>query len=465
MPKERKYTNIEAIIHPKSVAIIGASDIQDKVGHVIMHNYIDEGFSGKLYPVNIKSTGTIMGHKSYKSVLDIKAKVDLAVIAIPAMAVPDALDECGRAGIRGAVVISGGFAEVGNVELQDKLASVAKKYSMPVIGPNCLGIMDPRSRSDMLFLPAFKMDRPSVGSVSFASQSGAVGSSILDMISSEGFGLARFISYGNAAVVDEVDVLNYLMHDKETKVIILYIEGVNRGKEFIEVAKRTTKIKPIVVIKGGVTEVGAGAARSHTAALTGSYQAYEAVFRQCGFSIASDLKDLLNFAKILDTQPQATGRRIAIVTNGGGTGVIATDALYRNGMTLATLSKDSEAALRKSMPSIVNVRLPLDVAGDADDKRFRDAMSVIENDDNVDALMVIALFQTPGADSRVAATLVQFGTEMKKPMVVVSMGGSYTQAHREMMERSGVPVYVSPDEAARSLAVLIDYSRYRKGLI
>ena len=220
-----------------------------------------------------------------------------------------------------------------------------------------------------------------------------------------------------------------------------------------------------MIIKGGITEAGAGAAHSHTAALTGSYQAYEAVFRQCGFSIAGDLKDLLNFSKIFIAQPLATGNRIAIVTNGGGTGVITTDALYKNGLKLATLSKESEASLKKVMPSIVNIRLPLDLAGDADDKRFGDALNAVESDDNVDAIVVIALFQTPGADSKLAASLIHFGTEMKKPMVVISMGGSYTQAHKAMMESAGVPVYGSPSEAASSLAELIGYSKYRNGML
>ena len=465
MPENKKYANLESIIHPRSVAVIGASENPDKVGHIIMGNYVDGGFPGKLYPVNINSTGTIMGIKSYKSVLDVKAEVDLAVIAVPAAIVPAVLDECGRAGVKGVVIVSGGFAEVGNVDLQNEVEKVAKRYPMPVIGPNCLGIMDPRSRNNTLFLPSFKIDKPKIGGISFASQSGAVGSSVLDMINHEGFGLARFISYGNAVVVDEVDILNYLMHDKETKVIVFYIEGVKRGKEFMEVAREVTKIKPVVIIKGGITEAGAGAARSHTAALTGSYQAYEAVFRQCGFSIASDLKDLLNFSKIFSTQPLATGNRIAIVTNGGGTGVITTDALYKNGLKLATLSKDSETSLRKVMPSIVNIRLPLDLAGDADDKRFGDALNAVENDENVDAIVVIALFQTPGADSKLAESLIHFGTQMKKPMVVISMGGSFTQAHKAIMESAGVPVYGSPSEAASSMAALIGYSKYRGGIL
>lgn len=461
MKTRPKYLNIDPIINPKSIAIIGASENPEKVGHIILKNSIDAGFDGKIYPVNINATGKIMGYKAYKNIKDIKATIDLAVIAVPAEITPSVMEDCGKAGVRGVIVVSGGFAEVGNTELQDKLTDVANRYSIPVIGPNCLGVTDPRSRVDTLFLPAYKIDKPTIGGVSFACQSGAVASSVLDMIDNEGFGLARFISYGNAVVVDEVDILNYLANDDATKVIVFYLEGVKRGKEFIEVAKRATMIKPVVIIKGGMTEAGSIAAHSHTASLAGSTQAYEAVFKQFGFVEAKDIKDLLNFSKIFDTQPPSKGDRIAIITNGGGTGVLATDALYNNGLQMAELSEESKKALRKVMPPIVNIRLPLDMAGDADDKRFQAAIETMMADDNVDALMVIALFQTPGADSRVAAMLIRYGTMMKKPLVVVSMGGSYTKAHKAMIESGGVPVYESPGDAASSLAALINYSRYK----
>jgi acetyl coenzyme A synthetase (ADP forming)-like protein len=458
----RKYANLNPMLQPKSVAIIGASPNPDKVGHVIMQNYINVGYSGKLYPVNIKADGAILGYKAYKSVLNVKDRIDLAVIAVPAPAVPAVLEECGKAKVRSAVVVSGGFAEIGETALQDRLVEVARKYDMPVLGPNCLGVMDLKSRVDTLFLPTFKIDKPQIGGVSFVSQSGAVGSTVLDLISHEGFGLAKFISYGNAVVVDEVDILNYLSDDPDTKVIIFYLEGVKRGKEFIEVARKVTLKKPVVIIKGGTTAEGSKAVHSHTASLAGSIEAYRAVFRQFGFTEATDLDELLYFAKIFDTQPLTTKNRVAIITNGGGAGVLATDALYNNGLKLAEMSKDSETALKKVMPPIVNVRMPLDLAGDADDKRFGAAIETIANDPNVDALMVLALFQTPGADSRVAAQLIKYGTSGKKPLVVVSPGGNYTEAHKNMMESSGVPVYGSPNSAAKSLAALIDYSIYRE---
>ncbi len=461
MTARPRYFSLERILNPRSIAVIGASGNPDKIGHVIFANNIASGYGGQLYPVNINASGPIMGHTAYRSVLELKGKVDLAVIAVPAEIVPAVVEECGKAGVRGVVVVSGGFSEIGRADLQDRIVKISIRYSMPIIGPNCLGIKDMYSKVDTLFLPAAKMDKPVAGGVSFASQSGAVGSTVLDMIDSEGFGLARFISYGNAAVVDEVDILNYLADDDRTKVIVYYIEGVKRGKEFIEAARRATLKKPIVVSKGGMTDEGAKAAHSHTAALAGSHQAYEAVFRQFGFTVADDIQDLLNLSKIFDTQPLPKGRRIAVLTNGGGTGVLATDALYLNGLEMAELSKGTVTALRKVMPPIVNVRLPLDMAGDADKSRFEAALSALESDQKVDAIMAIALFQTPGADAGVAAKLIEYGTRMRKPLVVVSMGGSYTRTQRQTIEKGGVPVYESPGEAAKALAALASYAEYR----
>ncbi len=456
-----KYEAFNYMMNSKSVAIIGASTNPDKIGNIIMKNYVANGFAGELYPVNVKDEGNILGFKSYRSVLDIKKDIDLAVIAVPAQYVPDVLDECGRAKVKSAIIISGGFAEVGNTALQDKVVEISKKYSLPVLGPNCLGVMNPKERVNTLFLPSFKMDTPKIGGVSFASQSGAVGSSVLDMVASEGFGLAKFISYGNAADLDECDILEYLMHDSNTKTIMFYLEGVKRGLEFMEVAKRATKIKPIVAIKGGATEAGSSAAHSHTASLAGSYEAYEAMFKQSGIIQAKSLDDLLDFAKIFETEPLAKGNRVAIITNGGGTGVLASDAVYANGMQFPELSEESKSKLREVMPPIVNIRIPLDMAGDADEKRFGDALSIISNDKNVDALMVICLFQTPGADSKVAEMIIRYNATINKPMVVVSAGGTYSQIHKSIMENSGVPVYPSPERAARALAALVKYSKFK----
>lgn len=447
---------------PNSVAIIGASRDPDKVGHVILQNYLNAGYSGRLYAVNKKADGDIMGIKTYKSVLDIKDSIDLAVISIPAEYVPEAIEECGKAKVKTTVVVSGGFAEIGKTELQDQLVKVAEKYDMPTLGPNCLGVMDPRSRVDTLFLPTYKLSRPQVGGVSFVCQSGAVGSTILDLISGEGFGLSKFISYGNAAHVDEVDILNYLMDDPETKVIIMYVEGIKRGKEFIDVAKKITKKKPVIVLKAGKTQAGTSAAHSHTAALAGNYEAHEAVFRQFGFTIAEDLSDLLYYAKILSSEVYPKGGRIGMITNGGGTGVLTADAIgITQYLELPDFSDKTKAALKKVMPPLVNIRNPLDLAGDAEETRYGNALAMVGADENVDMLLVICLFQTPGADSRVAAKLISFKDKLDKPMIVISIGADYTKMHRIMMESAGLPVYDSPTSAVKSLAELLKYSRYR----
>lgn len=450
------------MLKPKSVAIIGASRDPDKVGHVILQNYINAGYSGRLYAVNKNADADIMGVKTVRSILDIKEKIDLAVVAIPAQYVPMALEECGRSGAKTAVVVSGGFAEIGNTKLQEDLVSVAEKYGMPTLGPNCLGVMDPRSRIDTLFLPTYKLSRPEVGGVSFVCQSGAVGSTVLDLISGEGFGLSKFISYGNAAHVDEVDILNYLMDDEETKVVIMYVEGIKRGKEFIEIARKITKKKPVVVLKAGRTAAGSAAAHSHTAALAGSYEAHEALFRQYGFTIADDLSDLLNYAKILDSCDFPKGNRVAIITNGGGTGVLSADAIgITESLQLAEFSPSIASSLRKQLPPLVNIRIPLDLAGDADDKRYEIALNAVTSDSNIDMVLAIVLFQTPGADSKLAAKLVSLKERMNKPLIVLSVGAEYTAMHTKMMESAGLPVYESPTAAVRSLAALLKYARYR----
>ncbi|MCL4389548.1 MAG: acetate--CoA ligase family protein [Candidatus Marsarchaeota archaeon] len=461
---KKPHIDLSPIMSPKSVAVVGASAKPGKVGNAIMQNYIDVGFQGKLYPINVNAADKIMGFKAYKSILDVKEPIDLAVISVPAEIVPKVLEECGKAKARGVVLVTSGFAEVGRIDLQDRIVAISKKYRMPLMGPNCLGVMDTRSRNDTLFLPTSKIDRPKIGGVSFVSQSGSVGSSLLDLISGEGFGLAKFISYGNAAVIDEVDLLDYLAHDKETKVIVYYIEGVKRGKEFVELAKTATKLKPVVILKGGMTPSGASAAHSHTASLAGSSQAYEAVFKQFGFVEAHTLEDLLYFAKIFDTQPLTPGNRVAILTNGGGHGVLATDALYNNGLVSPQLNKENQKALRKIMPSIVNIRLPLDIGGDAGSDRFSAALDALSRDENVDAIMAITLFQTPGADESVANAIVEHAAKKLKPLVAVSTGSTYTRSHVSLMEEGGVPVYDSPDAAAKALAALISYTRYKQGM-
>ncbi len=461
MTDGRKPLDISSALDPKSVAVIGASRDPDKVGSIILQNYVSSGYAGKLYPIN-PNADEILGFKAYKSVLELKGKIDTAVIAIPAEFVPKVMAECGKAGVKSVVVVSGGFSEVGNTKLQEELVKVADKYCMPTIGPNCLGVMDPRTRVDTLFLPTYKISRPEIGGVSFMAQSGAVGSTVLDLISGEGFGLSKFISYGNAAHVDETDILEYLIKDRETKVIVMYLEGIKRGKDFFEAAKRASRIKPVVVLKAGRTSAGIKAAHSHTAALAGDYEVQEAVFRQAGFTIAEDLSDLLYYAKVLESEKAPKGPRVAIVTDGGGAGVLTADAIASlSDLKMAEFSNTTKAAIKKTMPPLVNAANPLDLAGDAEETRYSNALSILSNDDNVDMLIVIALFQTPGADSKLASKLIEYKEKCEKPMIVISIGAEYTETHKKMMESSGLPVYDSPASASRALSALYKYYQFR----
>ncbi len=457
-----KKADLTPMMKPRSVAIIGASRDPHKVGNVILQNYISAGYEGKLYPVNLNAN-EVLGYKAYKSILDIKEAVDLAVIAIPAPAVPGALEQCGKAKVRSAVVVSGGFAEVGEVELQDKITEIAEKYKIAMVGPNCLGVMDMRSKVDTLFLPTKKISKPKVGFVSFVSQSGAVGSTVLDVIAGEGIGLSKFISYGNAAYIDEVDILEYLMNDPETKVIVLYIEGIKRGKEFVELARKITKIKPVVVLKAGRTSAGTAAAHSHTASLAGDYAVQEAIFRQFGFTVANDISELLYYAKIFASEVKPKGNRVGVITNGGGAGVITADEIGSSKhLRMAEYSPSVKKSLRRIMPSLVNITNPLDLAGDADAGRYMDAMNALGSDPEVDMLLVIILYQTPGADPGVTREVIQKKITLSKPLLVVTVGTDYTLRQAKLLEDGGVPVYDSPISAVSSLEALFEYAEYKK---
>jgi acetyl coenzyme A synthetase (ADP forming)-like protein len=446
---------IESLFSPKSVAIIGASRDPNKIGNVVLRNFI-QSFKGKIFPVN-PNAENVLGLKCYKSVLDIKEKVDLAVIVVPAQFVQQVLEECGEKKVKGVILITSGFAEVGRNDLEEKIKEIAKKYDIALLGPNCLGVFDPRSGVDTLFLPEYKLERPKPGEISFLTQSGAIGSVTLDLFSDENIGIDKFISYGNGAVLDEVELLRYLLKKKTTKVILFYIEGAKNGKEFVKVLKEVKK--PIVVMKGGISQEGVKAAFSHTASLTSNSQNYLALFKQFGLIIAERYEELFDFAKIFSTQPKTKGKRVGIVTNGGGAGVVATDAIYSNSLELAQLSEETVSVLKQKLPNYVNVRNPLDIAGDADAKRFEVAIEAMLNEKNVDMLMLILLFQTPGADSSIISSLAKY-KDSEKPIIVTTMGGAFTRLHKSIIEANGIPVYMSPNSAARALKALYDYSHH-----
>lgn len=458
MKTTKRIKNLKFVFKPKSIAVVGASREPYKIGHVILKNFIDGGFPGPIYPVN-PSAKRILGLTCYPSVMDIPGKVDSAVIAIPAKLVPAAVRECGEKKIKGVVVISGGFSEVGNHALEKEMIREANRYGMALIGANCMGVLNPASRVDSVFLPIYKLGRPHVGDISFISQSGAVGGCIVDLAARAGLGMAKFVSYGNASVIDETDLLMYLGKDPATKIIVLYLEGLKRGKAFMNVAKEITKDKPIIALKAGVSRKGAEAAMSHTGAMAGSADSYRAAFRQCKIIEADELEELFDFAKIF-AQKKCLGDRVAIITNGGGNGVLAVDALERNGLKLASFSKETNNALKDVIPPYSTVGNPLDLVGDANSSRYERALNIVMKDPNVDAVVVIVLFQTAAIDSGVVSVIVKASDERKKPIIVVSTGGEYTEMHRRILDSHDVPTYPSPCCAIKALKKFMEYSRY-----
>jgi acetyltransferase len=457
MSSEKKIKNLYAVFNPKSIAIIGASRNPTKIGHVVLKNHLDGGFGGKIYPINPEAE-EILGLKCYPSVSAIGKKVDTAIISIPSKMVAAALEDCGKAGVRGAVVITGGFSEVGNAEGEAELVRIADKYGMALIGPNCMGVLNPASRVDSIFLPIYKLGRPHVGDISFISQSGAVGGCIVDLAARAGLGMAKFVSYGNAAVIDETDLLSYLEKDEKSGIIVMYVEAIRDGRRFMSVARRVTKKKPVVVLKAGITAQGAEAAKSHTGAIAGAAEAYKAAFKQCNMTEAESLDELFDFAKIF-YQPRAHGRRIAIVTNGGGNGVLAADSVVKNNLELAQFSDSTTKELIGFLPPYATAKNPLDLVGDADAHRYESALNAVMKDPNVDAIVAILLFQTVQLDSSVVNIVVKASDLRQKPMVAVCTGGEYTELHRRILDSYGVPTYPSPSSAIRALAKFLEFSK------
>ncbi|MBM3229477.1 CoA-binding protein [Candidatus Parvarchaeota archaeon] len=427
---------------------------------MVLKNFLEGGYPGKLYAVN-PNVPEVLGVKCAKSVADIAGPVDCAVIAIPALAVVDVLEQCGKKGIKAAVVISGGFGEVGNVELEGRLVEAASKHGMAVIGPNCMGVINPEKRVDSVFLPIYKLGRPHVGEISFISQSGAVGGCIVDLAARAGVGMSKFVSYGNASVVSECDLLEYLGNDLSTKIIVCYLEGVKDGKRFLQVASKITRKKPIVAIKAGKSKLGAQAAKSHTGSLAGSAMAYAAAFAQSRITEAETLDELFDFAKIF-SQPICCANRVAVITNGGGNGVLAADAIEQHSLDLAKFSDSSLAALKELLPPYANARNPLDLIGDADSARFERAIRICLDDRGVDALVVNVLFQTAAIDTRIVSVLVKANGEKKKPIIVIATGGEYTEMHRRILESYGIPTYSSPSSGVKALSKFLQYCDHYK---
>ncbi len=449
---------LDYFFQPKSVAVIGASRNPKKVGHVILRNFIEGKFAGKIYPIN-PNTDEMFGLRAYPSVKGVPGRVDLAVICIPAPIVPRALDECGRKGVKAVIIISGGFKEIGNTELEEDCLRIIRKYGMRAIGPNCIGIFDPYSEVDTFFLPRYKLERPGEGSIAFISQSGALGSVVLDWMAMKNYKISKFVSYGNATDVDEAELIEYLANDPKTSVICAYFEGVKQGRKFYDIARKVSKKKPIIVLKGGITTEGSSAVSSHTGSLAGKHEIFHAAMEQSGIITAGNLEELFDFARLFATQPKPKGNRVQVITDGGGFGVLATDWIIGNGLKLAKMDNKTTSALKKKYPPHVVIKNPLDLTGDATVERYRLAMEAAAADSNVDMIAVITLFQIPTLTAEITDVVSAVAGKCSKPMVVIAAGGRFTEVLKKSIEDFGTPTFSYPEKAAKALAALYEFGR------
>jgi acetyltransferase len=454
--------NLELLFKPRSVAVIGASRDPNKVGHAILKNIIESGYKGRVYPVNPKAD-SVLGLTAYKSVLDIPDEVDLAVIVIPAQNVLDVMEECGRKGVKFAVVISAGFKEIGGegIEREKKLVEIARKYGIRVVGPNCLGIIDMHTPINATFGPQPQRK----GGIAFISQSGALLTAILDWSSKVGIGFSNIVSLGNKADLNETDFVEYLGENPETKVILLYLESISDGRRFIQVTSAVSRKKPIVLLKGGVTEAGARAALSHTGAMAGGATALKAAMKKAGVILVSSLSELFDIAIAFANQPIPQGGRVGIVTNAGGGGVVTSDLAILRGLKLASLSPSTIDVLRKSLPPMAAIYNPVDVLGDARADRYRVAIETLLRDPNVDALITILTPQAVTEPEETAKVIIEMSRlYIEKPILSVFIGGEKVEKAVKLLIDNGIPVYDMPEKAVAALSGMVMYRELREYL-
>ncbi len=450
--------NLKSVFNPRSVAIVGASATPNKIGNVLLRNFLDTKFGGKILPVNPKY-GEVLGLRCYSKVSDIPVKVDCVIIATPAETVPGIVDDCAGKGVGGIIILSGGFEEVRRDDLAERIRKTAIENNIPIIGPNCLGAFNPYTKVDSIFLPMYKLERPKPGGIAFITQSGAVGSTVLDLAAFYGLGVSKFISYGNSTVLDEADYLEFLMNDRETDIIILYMEGAKDGRKLLEAMKKVNKVKPIIALKAGRGVGGQAAARSHTGNIAGSQLAYQAAFKQAKVTEAEGIMEVFEFVKIFH-QPRPRGNRVAVITNGGGVGVLTADAIESEGLVLANFSEATKKEFAKILPSYGNVANPLDLVADAGVEAYGKAIEAMMADPGIDAMIIVVLTQTPPIDERIIHVLTKASDDRRKPIATISIGGTYTEAYRKILEGKGVPSYSSPAAAVKAMGKLILYARY-----
>ncbi len=447
---------LDAFFNPQTVALIGATDKPTSVGRRLLWNLIQTPFGGTVYPVNPKRS-SVLGIKAYAQLDDVPEPVDLAIIATPAHTVPQVLRDCVAAGVKGAIVVSAGFKEVGTagIALEEEILAILKASNLRLVGPNCLGVMNSHTGFNGTFAGAIA----SPGNVGFISQSGALCTSMLDWSFRENVGFSTFVSVGSMLDVGWGDLINYMGDDPNTESIVIYMESIGDARAFLSAAREVALTKPIIVIKAGRTEAAAAAAASHTGALTGSDEVLDAAFRRCGVLRVDSIDDLFNLSQILAKQPRSKGNRLTILTNAGGPGVLATDALIRNGGQLAKLSPQTISELDACMPAQWSRRNPIDILGDATPERYQQALEIVRKDPNSDGLLVILTPQAMTDPLNTAEKIQALRPADGGPMLASWMGQKTVQPGEDVLNRAGIFTLPYPDTAAKVFTQMWRYSR------
>lgn len=470
---------LDVFFNPKSVAVVGASKKINKAGHVVFKNLVENHhrglYKGELYPINPHEE-SILGFKCYPSLRRVVGDVELIVIVVPAKAVPAVMEDAAAKGVKAAIIISAGFSEIGNHQLEEQLVKIAQDAGIRVLGPNCLGVFDSYTGIDTLFLPETKIlttgeeivatPRPMPGHMAVVSQSGAFGAAALDYLAGSQLGVSKFVSFGNRCDVDEADMLLYLGQDEKTHSILLYIEGVGDGRKFLEVAKQVTRHKPIVVLKSGKTQAGARAALSHTGTLAGRDEVYEAAFAQVGIIRARDMEEFFDLGKALALQPPARGGRIAVLTDAGGPGIMAVDEGVARGLKIPELSEETQGKFMKlveegKMPPFAAFKNPVDLTGSATSEMFEEGLQILLEDPEVDGVIVVGLHHVPAIMEDFVDRIAKVAQDYQKPVVACDIGKTEMAFFvRLRFEKFSIPSYESPEDASRAMSALVRYGKY-----
>lgn len=452
--------DLQAFFHPRSVAIVGASKKPGKIGNAIVKNMIACGYQGKIYPVNPKEE-EIEGLRCYPNLKEIGESVDLVVVAVPAHRTLAVAQDCGNTGAQNLVVISAGFKEVGKegLVLERELTSICRSYGMRMLGPNCVGMMDTHAPINASFSAVF----PPRGNIAFISQSGAMLVAILDWSRSTGLGFSRVVSLGNKADLNEADFIEEVADDPNTKVVLCYIEDVARGEQFLKVARAVSRKKPVIILKSGTSQAGAQAASSHTGALAGSDLAYETAFQQTGVIRARTMGELFDLAAAFANQPVPAGDRVAVITNAGGPGIVTTDNIELQRLTMARFSKETSSALRANLPAESAVYNPVDVLGDAGAERYRFALEKVLDDESVDSAIVLVCPTAVTEPENIARAIVEAHRHHpEKPIFAAYMGGEALAAGSKLLAEAHIPCFIFPEPAVTAINEMVRYARARK---